>query len=109
MEKGQVIYEVSLVIDEEIWTDFQYWLTGHIKNILTFPGFIKANILRPENERLLGKEKLTIQYQLEDRQSLENYFQQYADQMRNEGIARFKDKFSAQRRIFLCENQVSRS
>ena len=72
--------------------------------MLTFPGFIKANILRPENEKLLGKEKLTIQYQLKDSLSLEHYFEQYADQMRNKGIARFKDKFSAQRRIFLCVN-----
>ncbi len=95
-----VIYEVNLAIDKEIYSQFQTWLNEHAKEMLQFPGFIKASILKQENETISDKEKITVQYHLEDRESLTIYFTQFAPQMRDEGIKRFKDKFSAERRIF---------
>lgn len=41
-----VIYEVNLSIDEEIYEQFKSWLKSHVKEMLQFPGFIKAQILR---------------------------------------------------------------
>lgn len=95
-----VIYEVNLAIDSYIYPKFQLWLKEHAQEMLQFPGFIKARILKPENQDMSGQEKLTVQYNLENRQALEVYFTDYAPKMRGDSIALFKDKFSAERRIF---------
>lgn len=103
-----VIYEVNLAIDGDIFTPFQLWLKDHVKEMLQFPGFIKACILKPEIETSSSKEKLTVQYQLEDRESLTVYFNRFAAKMREDGISRFKDKFSAERRIFEVKENISK-
>lgn len=95
-----VIYEVNLAIDEDVYPQFQLWLKKHVKEMLELPGFIQASILKPENERTADQEKLTVQYQLDNRESLNGYFAEFAFKMREEGLNLFKDKFSAQRRIF---------
>lgn len=95
-----VIYEVNLAIDNDVYPQFHEWLQDHAKEMLEFPGFIQASILKPENEILPEKEKLTVQYKLQNRESLDVYFNEYAAKMRDEGLRLFKDKFSAERRIY---------
>lgn len=99
-----VIYEVNLNIDKEIYSEFELWLSDHAKEMLQFPGFIQASILKPEQDEETGQEKLTIQYQLGNREDLEKYFIEFAPRMREEGIRRFKDKFSATRRVFKVQD-----
>jgi antibiotic biosynthesis monooxygenase (ABM) superfamily enzyme len=101
-----VIYEVNLVINEEVYSQFQLWLKKHATEMTQFPGFIQANILKPENEKLPGKEKLTVQYQLENRKALDFYFEKFAAIMRKEGINLFSDKFSVERRIYEVEETI---
>ena len=101
-----VIYEVNLAIDVDIYPQFQLWLKKHAKEMLEFPGFIQASILKPENEQVSDREKLTVQYQLENRESLNVYFTEFAPKMREEGINLFKDKFSAERRIFEVQDNI---
>lgn len=103
-----IIYEVNLAIDGDIYSQFQLWLKEHAKEMLQFPGFLKASILKPENEDVTGKEKLTVQYQLENRESLNVYFSQFSAKMREDGIRMFKDKFSAERRIFEVQDDISK-
>jgi hypothetical protein len=103
-----VIYEVNLTINKDVYPEFGLWLKGHVKEMLQLPGFIKAKILKPENEPLLKQEKLTVQYQLENRAFLELYFTQFATEMRKEGLSRFPDKFSSERRIFEIEEHIAK-
>ncbi|KTC82471.1 DUF4286 family protein [Legionella cherrii] len=95
-----VIYEVNLAIDGDIYPQFQLWLKKHVKEMLQIPGFIQARVLKPENEETVKQEQLTVQYQLENRDFLNVYFAEFALKMREEGLNLFKNKFSAQRRIF---------
>jgi antibiotic biosynthesis monooxygenase (ABM) superfamily enzyme len=94
-----VIYEVNLSIDGDVYPQFHLWLKKHVREMLEFPGFIQARILKPEDEQPLDKEVLVVQYKLENREFLEQYFTDFAPKMREEGINLFKDKFSAKRRI----------
>ena len=103
-----VIYEVNLAIDKDIYSQFEIWLKKHAREMLQFPGFIHANILKPENEAVFNKEQLTVQYQLQNREALDSYFAQYPAKMREEGISLFKDKFSAERRIFEIKENISK-
>lgn len=97
-----MIYEVNLNINKEIYPEFIEWLREHIKEILQLPGFIQACLLEEELEQTEGfdQEKLTVQYQLESKDDLQRYFTDFAPKMREDGINRFKDQFSANRRIF---------
>ena len=64
-----VIYEVNLSIDGDVYTQFQLWLIEHVKEILQLPGFIKARILKPENENISGQRKVNSSVsKLEDRE-----------------------------------------
>lgn len=95
-----VIYEVNLTIDTDIYSEFCLWLREHMHQMLQFPGFIQASLLKPEENDLANQEKLTVQYQLDTRENLEKYFAEFATSMRNEGLQRFNDKFGATRKIF---------
>lgn len=95
-----VIYEVNLIIQEEVYSQFQSWLKDHARAMLQFPGFLHAHILKPENEDVQTQKKLTVQYHIDNRDSLTNYLNQFAEKMRKEGLKHFKDKFSAERRIY---------
>ncbi|MFO2625241.1 DUF4286 family protein [Legionella pneumophila serogroup 1] len=103
-----VIYEVNLIIEEEVYSQFQFWLKEHAKEMLQFPGFIQAHILKPENEDTQTEKKLTVQYQVENKSFLTNYFNQFAVKMREEGLKHFKDKFSAERRIYEVQEYISK-
>ncbi|MCL9685718.1 DUF4286 family protein [Legionella maioricensis] len=103
-----VIYEVNLLIEEEVYNQFQSWLKEHAREMLQFPGFIHAHILKPENEDIHTQKKLTVQYQVDNKSSLTNYFNQYAAKMREEGLKHFKDKFSAVRRIYEVQEYISK-
>jgi hypothetical protein len=44
-----------------------------------------------------------VHYRLESRAALENYFAQFAERMRRDGLDRFANRFSASRRILLAD------
>lgn len=95
-----IIYEVNLNIDDDIYPEFKVWLNEHVKEMLQFPGFIQASFLKQEKDKDSCQEKLTIQYQLNDKEALDRYFSEFAPMMREKGLALFKNKFFAERRIF---------
>lgn len=103
-----VIYEVNLVINANIYLQYQSWLKEHVKEMLQQPGFIQAIILKPETQDKLEQKTLTIQYQLDSRQSLDIYLKEFAPKMREQGIKLFNNQFSADRRIFEVEEIIEK-
>ena len=69
--------------------------------MLKFSGFEKAEILKDEE----AENRYSVRYYLSSRQDLEDYLQNHAKKMRGEGILKFKDKFSAKRKIFYLQKQ----
>jgi len=105
-----VIYEVNLLIDNEIYSDYKSWLDEHILEMLKIPGFVDATVLRPkmDDERnTKDKTSVTVQYQLESAEDLEKYLQEYAPKMRGDGINRFEGRFSATRRVLEVEEVIN--
>jgi len=102
-----VIYEVNLTINRAIYSEFTLWLKEHVNEMLQFPGFIQASVFKLEEE-ISDQGKLTIQYQLGSRADLDRYFTEFAPRMREEGIKRFNDKYSAERRIFEVQEIITK-
>ncbi len=94
-----VIYEVNLKINNCIATKFKAWLNAHVSEMLEIDGFIKAKILK-DNDSSDNFTLLTVHYTVENYDKLEAYFLNQATQMREDGVARFGNKFTATRRIF---------
>ncbi len=97
-----LIYEVNLQIDYEIYNDYIVWLKTHIQQILNLPGFIKALLLNEQNVTNENLTKnVTVQYHLESQEHLDDYLTKHAAKMRNDGLTKFNQKFTAKRRVFI--------
>lgn len=93
-----VIYEVNLDINNEIFENFKVWLFAHVKEMVQFKGFLEAKILL-ENNEIKESQKITCCYLLDSQENLDNYLKNHAPAMRQDGINKFGNKFSATRRI----------
>ena len=100
-----VIYEVNLEIDQSIYAEYIPWLEKHIQDILILPGFIKALLVKDKN----ASNQVSVQYHLESEASLDNYLKNFAPLMRADGINKFKDKFTASRRILKLSKEFKKS
>ena len=99
-----ILYEVNLVIRASIHAEYLAWLVAHIDEMLTFPGFVSAELLEPRDPPApAGMRTLTVHYRLVDEASLARYFAEHAPRMREEGLRRFGDGFSATRRVLAIE------
>ncbi len=101
-----LIYEVNLQIDTDIYATYITWLKKHIQEILNFPGFSKAQLLTEQNNKISNN--ITVQYYIDSEDNLNNYLTNHAPQMRAEGLAKFKNKFSATRRIFTISEIINK-
>lgn len=97
-----IIYEVNLVINNDIYETYYHWLLAHIKTMLTFRGFHHAEILTEKSLQTDDKshKNLTVRYMLDTESNLVNYFNQHANDMREEAIKKFGNQFNATRRVF---------
>ena len=95
-----IVYEVNLEIDAGIAGEYRAWLDAHVAEILALPGFTGARIFEvlepaPPSARIA----LCVQYAVVDAAALDGYLREHAPRLRAEGVARFGDRFRAQRRI----------
>lgn len=125
-----IIYEVNIRILAELAEEYAEWLDDHIRRILEIDGFVSAerfDVEEDEEARALEQavrqavrldesipaelrdaasvtvetRLFTVHYRLRDRESLERYFEFHAERMRQEGVERFGDSFSATRRVMI--------
>jgi hypothetical protein len=97
-ENQGVIYEVNLEADADIAGPFDTWLRDHIADMLQFEGFRSAEIL-DDPSAPAGRIRRIVHYRLRNQAALDDYLVNHAPQMRMQGVARFGDRFSAERRV----------
>ena len=95
---ARLIYEVTLTIEREIIDAFDGWLANHVEQMLALPGFVSANVFTLDDDEDGNAQRVT-QYILESEGDLDSYIADNATEMRQSGIDRFGDQFSATRRI----------
>jgi len=95
-----VIYEVNLAVDAAAADAYAAWLGPHIDEILALPGFISADWWAVEADAEAdGRVRWCVQYRVASRTALQEYFDEHADRLRGDGLARFAGRFEATRRI----------
>jgi hypothetical protein len=93
-----VVYEVDLEADADIAAPFDTWLRDHIADMLQFDGFRSAEIL-DDTAAPPGRIRRVVQYRLRNQAALDEYLATHAPRMRAQGVARFGNRFSAERRV----------
>ncbi|MFO8840745.1 DUF4286 family protein [Legionella pneumophila serogroup 1] len=104
-----VVYEVNLSIDNDIYKEYKGWLDEHIQEMLKFPGFVNATVMHQslDSNRSDNQTHITVQYQIESVEDLQNYFEEHAPKMRGDGVNRFNGRFTATRRTFEVEAVIT--
>ena len=77
-----------------------------MSDVLQFTGFSKANIF--SEDVATDIHKLTIFYDVDSRESLHEYFDKHAANMRQQTIDKFGDKVKAQRRVLEFRQQMTK-
>jgi hypothetical protein len=93
-----VVYEVSLEADADIAGPFDTWLRDHVADMLQFEGFLSAEIFE-EAAAPAGRIRRIVQYRLRNQAALDDYLATHAPRMRAHGVARFGDRYTAERRV----------
>ena len=103
-----VQYEVNLEADAAIEGPFDTWLRDHIADVLQFDGFLSAEILDDESVPPPGRVRRTVQYRLRDRTALETYLREHAPRMRAQGVEKFGDRYTSERRVLAHREEFVR-
>ncbi len=106
-EADDVVYEVSLEADAEIAAPFDTWLRDHIADMLALPGFLSAEILSDEGTAR-GRVSRVVQYRLRDQAALDDYLRDHAPRLRAQGVERFGNRYSAERRVLAHREEFVR-
>ncbi|EGV43737.1 DUF4286 family protein [Bizionia argentinensis JUB59] len=88
-----IIYNVTINVDPSIHTEWLSWMkTIQIPQVLATGNFKEAKFSKILIEEDLGGITYSVQYRAHSRESLENYYQNHADNLRLEGLNKFADK-----------------
>ncbi len=90
------IYNVTINIDESIEKDWLRWMQEkHIPQMLDTGKFIEAKMCQVMVEEDMGGITYSIQYTTDSKETLERYYQEDANRLRQEGTQLFAGKFVA--------------
>lgn len=88
------IYNVTTNIDQSVHNEWLIWMqTTHIPNVLATKKFISAKLSRVLVEEELGGFTYSVQYTTIDKATLERYYQEDAERLRQEFTDLFRGKF----------------
>ncbi len=90
-----IIYNVTANIDDSIHEEWLTWIKEHIPQVLATGKFIEAKLTKVLVEEEMGGVTYSIQYRARSREDLDNYYQNDAEKLRNEGLNKFADKMLA--------------
>lgn len=101
-----ILYEVNLHIAADIFNDYQLWLIPHIQQMLSFKGFLNAQLCEDISQKYTdtASKQITVIYLLDNQTSLQNYLACYSEEMRSEGLRLFGNKFQATRKVLKIIN-----
>ena len=98
-----ILYEINLKIDKNSSKHFMEWLPDHVQRVLKAKGFIEASIFQEEKEDV----QITVFYKVKSKKDLESYFEGYAKEMRQEGLDKFPNQFTASRKVHFLLKEIA--
>jgi len=89
------IYNVTINIDESVEQDWLRWMQAkHIPEMFSTGKFTEAKLCQVMVEEAQGI-TYSVQYTTDSKETLEKYYLEDADKLRQEGLSLFREKFVA--------------
>lgn len=106
-----VTYLTHVVVRHEVYEEYVNWLrTEHIPEVLTLPGFEKANLcLRKGGAMEASSKDVKVVYYVKDETSLKTYMAEYAMKLREKGLEKFPGQYSATREVWLETESIEKT
>ncbi|WP_250435587.1 DUF4286 family protein [Hanstruepera flava] len=91
-----IIYNVTVNIDDSVHDQWLEWMkTEHIPQVLATGKFKEARLTKVLVEEEQGGTTYSTQFRAFSREALDDYYNNYADALRNESLKKFADKMLA--------------
>lgn len=91
-----LIYNVTINVDESVKDAWVTWMVKtHIPDVLATGKFLEATMTRVLVDEEMGGVTYSVQYKVKDRETLNLYYQNDAEQLRNDTIKRFGNSLVA--------------
>ncbi len=88
------IYNVTINIDESVHDEWYKWMREkHIPDMLSTGKFSKAKMCQVMVQEEMGGITYSVQYTTDSMDTLQEYYNEYATTLQEEGLRLFKDKF----------------
>lgn len=89
------IYNVTLSIDLKIHDEWLIWMENHVYAVLNTGKFTSAKLTEVLVNDDARSKTYSVQYTANSREDLDNYYQNNAEKLRQEGVQKFGDKVLA--------------
>ncbi|MCM5664245.1 DUF4286 family protein [Galbibacter mesophilus] len=90
------IYNVTINVEEQVHQEWLLWMQEeHIPEMLATGKFSNAKIVKVLVEEEMGGITYSVQYFTEDKATLQKYYTEDAERLRNKATQRFPNKFVA--------------
>ncbi len=99
-----ILYEVSIVVDNDIYEEYLTWLDDHVQELLKLEGFSKAEIWCDQNQ----SNQIICHYHIESEKHYTDYIEIHSPKLRADGTRRFEGKFQIERRAARLVSRWSR-
>ncbi len=99
--KSKISYEVNIVVPKSLQAAFIKWLDEHISEMEELDGILEKETKVFENIYFEDQEKLSlsVHYQFDSEESLEQYLQNDADKMRGKLPEEWRNQLNFTRRF----------
>ena len=88
-----IYYNVTINIHESVHDQWLHWMQNkHIKEVLATGKFTSARLVKVLVEEEMGGITYSVQYTTDSKETLQQYYDQNAPRLREEGIRLFGDK-----------------
>jgi len=103
------IYNVTINVEESIHEKWRQWMQEkHIPDMLATGKFSKAIMSKVQVEEEMGGLTYSVQYTTDSKESLNKYYQEDANKLRNEALQLFPNQFVAFRTELEIIHQIEK-
>jgi hypothetical protein len=87
-----LIYNITYNVDDTIHEEWYEWIKNHIPKILSTGKFLEAKFSKVIIEEEMGGQTYSLQLKVESKVTLDKYYTENAEQLRQLGLVKFADK-----------------
>jgi hypothetical protein len=86
------IYNVTINIDDSAHSEWLNWIESHITEVLNTGKFTSAKLTEVLVDEEMGGKTYSIQYSVNTREDLDDYYKEDADRFRSNSVKKFGNK-----------------